>query len=330
MTKRNVTWKWLSETLAGVSAAILCSVTLTGCFTGIESTPRITYKDVKKEDIHTTPEQLIGSEITAEPFSRWIPGRRFLVTDDRGALSYTLPGGSDFTLRKGDTLVYAGAHDVRSIIGDNTAELLFTVISAHGAETADTLRYRPGGDLAKLTSGGDILTPYIVDLDMVAKVDSMLRNRTFYTRTGRWLDRNGHIIAGGRKFLKVRITGVSACDENYPFLVSFISEEEGAEAGSLLMSVTPPEGVPSLRGFSDLFLVADPRSGYPMITDENWELIRRGRVVAGMTTREASLALGAPKDVDRRTDQSMLYERWRYPDGVYLIFEDGVLTRFNQ
>jgi hypothetical protein len=49
-----------------------------------------------------------------------------------------------------------------------------------------------------------------------------------------------------------------------------------------------------------------------------------------MTSQEATLALGTPSDVIRRPDQSMLYERWSYPGGIYLIFEDGILVRFNQ
>ena len=49
-----------------------------------------------------------------------------------------------------------------------------------------------------------------------------------------------------------------------------------------------------------------------------------------MTKQEVSLALGAPKLVDRGHDQASLYERWVYPDGVYVIFQDGLVEKFNR
>lgn len=37
-----------------------------------------------------------------------------------------------------------------------------------------------------------------------------------------------------------------------------------------------------------------------------------------------------PESIDRGYNQSAAYERWNYPDGRYLLFEDGLLMRFNR
>lgn len=49
-----------------------------------------------------------------------------------------------------------------------------------------------------------------------------------------------------------------------------------------------------------------------------------------MTKTEARLALGNPKDVSQGHNSALLYELWQYPDGSYLMFEDGLLLRFKQ
>jgi hypothetical protein len=85
-----------------------------------------------------------------------------------------------------------------------------------------------------------------------------------------------------------------------------------------------------MRSFSNLFSFTDPRRNYPNITDEYWQLITSGTVTTGMTRDECRLALGAPKDVDRQTGYSSVHEMWGYENGIYLIFEDGILVKFRR
>lgn len=320
--------RWLTGVPSGILAAILLfplSLLFQGCFTGIESTPKITYKDVRKQQVGTTPEQEFAGQFKAGPFSQWQTGRRFLMADSRGLLSYSAPAGKVCAAAKGDTLVYRGMREVPAITGGAVAELVFTLQGS----SVDTLLYRPGGDAAALMERGDIRLPFLVDLSQVEEASRILVGKELFTRTDRWLSPAGHDIKG-RKFLRVRVMKVDACDENYPFRVEFSSLEREGEKGALLMSTTVDEGVPALRGFESLFLLTDPRENYPQISDDHWELIRQGKVSEGMTGQEVMLAIGPPRDIDRRHDQSMLYERWGYSGGVYLIFEDGLLVRYNQ
>lgn len=311
--------KW--RFFAGLLLPLLCQ----SCFTGIESTPRITYKDVRRENITVNPEEEMGERFAAVPFSQWQPGRRFTVTDPKASMVYLAPVGKRAEVAPGDCLAYCGVRGVPSITGKDVAELVFVRLP----QMTDTLLYRPGTDVASLAERGSLHLPFMVDLDMVSAVAGVLAGKEMYTRTDRWLNERGNEIKG-RKFVRVRVDSVLPGDESYPFRVYFSSLEKKEERGAVMMSPTVGEGVPALRGFSSLFVLTDPRESYPQISDANWELIRQGRLANGMTAQEASLALGSPRDIYRRPDQSILYERWTYPGGVYLIFEDGVLTRFQQ
>lgn len=327
--KRNICHNgWLPGTPCGVLAAILLfcgTFLLQGCFTGIESTPKITYKDVRKQNAGGSQEGEFSGRLRPVPFSEWSPGRRFLMADAKGALTYSAPAGKMVAAQVGDTIVFRGTREAVAITGGKVAELVFTLLSS----PADTLLYRPGGDRDALMRRGNLRLPFLVDLELVGDAEALLAGKTLFTRTDRWLDADGS-QRKGRKFLAVRVTGVEAGNEDYPFLVYFVSTENPDEKGALAMSTTEAEGVPALRGFDNLFLTTDPRDSYPQISDASWELIRQGKVAEGMTSQEVTLALGSPRDVDRRHDQSMMYERWSYPGGVYVIFENGLLVRYNQ
>lgn len=327
--KRNICQnRWLTRTPARVLAAILLfapSLLLQSCFTGIESTPKITYKDVRRQNVGESPEQEFAGHFQAVPFSGWSPDRQFLVADARAIYTYSAPARKSVGISLGDTLVYRGVREMPSITGGEVAELIFTSV----VSPSDSLLYRPGGNAATLEKRDNLKLPFLVDLELVRSAGEILVGKELVTRTGRWISPDGS-QRKGRKFLKVRVTEVRAGSEDYPFLICFSSTEDERETGALAMSTTVNEGEPALRGFENLFMLTDPRDSYPQITDANWELIRQGKVAEGMTTQEVSLALGAPRDVDRRHDQSLMYERWSYPGGVYVIFENGLLVRYNQ
>jgi hypothetical protein len=315
----------LTRTLMEALAAFLFLLLFQSCFTGIESTPKITYKDVKKEQIQESAEQVYAKEFQTVDFNQWQPGRRFLVADEKGKLYYSPCVGRYNEAALGDTLVYCGVSEVPSIVGGKAAEIVFVNSKNYG----DTLIYRPGISADQLAERSSVMLPFVVDIDMVELARRKLLGKELYTRTDRWISESGSTIKG-RKFLKVKITAVDSYTETYPYLISFSSAEGGDEKGSLMMSTTSVDDTPALRGFQDLFYLSNPRDNYPLITDHNWELIREGQVEEGMTTQEASLSLGTPREVDRRHDQSFAYERWSYSEGVYLIFEDGLLVKFNR
>lgn len=271
-----------------------------------------------------TPERTFAQKFRADSFARWKPMRLFRLADRRGAITYLPHAGKSAELNEGDTLAYRGTRTIPSILGDQTVELIFTRLHSD----RDTFIYRSGATAEELGRRSELPLPFMVDLQQVERAAATLTGKELYTATDRWVSADGSDLKG-RKFLKVKIESVDAANENYPYFISFISAESTNERGGLLMAYTVEEGIPALRGFENLFLLNDPRPNYPLISDEHWELIRSGVVITGMTSQEVRLALGSPNEIDRRADQSILYERWSYPGGVYLIFEDGLLSRTN-
>jgi hypothetical protein len=287
----------------------------------VESTPKITYKDVKKSGSTVSEEENLAKSFTLDEYSQWTVGKRFYVTSSR--ISLALSGNTFQTPMPevGDTLVYQGSCNVTALTGDEVVELQFRN-AYNGAE----LSYRTNADADKLASGTALEVPFTVDLTLVDKVANALRGRELYLKTNLWFDLNGESYAG-RKFVKVAVTDVTAGNEVFPLMVTFTDDR--GEQHAVYMSAAAGEHWVS-REFSSLFSFTNPKSAYPQISDEMWQCIINSRVEKGMTKGEVTLALGSPVNIDRGHDHTSAYERWRYSDGVYLIFEDGLLVKSNQ
>ncbi|MDE6417332.1 MAG: hypothetical protein K2K68_09965 [Duncaniella sp.] len=296
-----------------ILAAVAASLALHSCFTGVESTPRIGAGEVRKETAAAVAEDTVLAGVLPESFDSWRPGKKFLVDDSRISLLFgtTLPQGRDL---RGDTLVYAGSSRVTDYAGQPVTILRFTDTRFPG----DTLDYRVNSD-----SPAEL--PFAVQLSMVEKAREILTGRTFYLLTRSRRDSADNIIPG-RRYVAVTVDSVMPGTAVNPVKIQF-TDDKGVQAFLFMpggASATSP------RRFGAVLAVNDPRKRYPSVTDEVWANIIDGKVAAGMTRDECRLSLGKPATVDRIPGSSYLYERWAYDNGIYLIFEDGVLTQFRR
>lgn len=295
------------------SAVVIISVAvLPGCFTGIESTPKITADDVKKQNVVVTPEQRFIADVGVIPFAQWRKGKRFYVTDDKIALAF---GASAYGVDglKGQMIIYAGFDSVPDVAGSNATVLYFDTDAGH------KLRYRIDSPVGAILSRASVDIPFAIDLDVVAWVHELLATKRLFILTSSWFGDDGNVMSG-RKFVPVTINHVIPGNSVYPLKVCFT--DENGEKAAVYMSLGASRQ--ATRNFDTLFSFSDPRLNYPDISDENWKNIISGRVALEMTRGECRLALGAPKEIERRPGYSGLLERWIYPDGAYLVFEDGV------
>lgn len=303
-----------------LSVAIVSALAtaVSGCFTGVESTPKITYKDVRSNNAAVvSPEKELAARFVAQPFAQWSSGKRFYVTSPRISLALTAALGSDAVMpQAGDTIRYSGITESVGLTGDHLVELRF----------GPAFGYRTNATAAELRRRGQMEVPFTVDLDLVDSVASHLVGRTLWVRTPLWFAPDGEAYAG-RKFVQVKVTEVLPANEVYPVKVLF-SDDQG-ETHALFMSAgNPDRSAP--RDFEALFSLSDIRASYPAISDEMWRNIVNTRPAVGMTKPEAILAIGSPASIDRGHTHSSAYERWNYTDGRYLVFEDGLLLRIGR
>lgn len=301
-----------------ISVIVLISIIFGGCFTGIESTPKITADDVKREKILETPEQLFLKGIKGQKFIDWQPGKTFFVTDDKISLIFGASKPADIFL-KGKRLKYIGNDVVNSVTGGQVVDLLFSAIGV------DSLRYRINISPNELLEKESVEVPFTIEETLVEEIRNLMKGKTLYVLTSTWIDSIGN-KANGRKYIPVNIVDVQPGNNVYPIKVFFSMDEN--QIYGLYMSA----GTKSLsaRAFDSLFAFENPHNKYPEISDETWQNIINGNIALDMTREECRLALGAPDKIDRRPGYGGVQERWSYENGVYLIFEDGLLRDFRK
>lgn len=306
------------RTISVFMLAMVLTAPLAGCFTGVESTPRITARDVKREKVTVTPEMKYLTDIAPEPYAGWKPGKRFYVTDDK--ITLALNPIYNFAGKLGGVMLeYTGSREVPSLTGENVVELVF--VTPDGTEVS----YRTNTEQEELRARDRVDVPFTIEESVVEATKHQLNGKKLWILTSAWYDMNDDLTSG-MKFVPVTVTDVLPGNVAYPVKVTF-KDESGSEH-RVFMSVG--SDAHASRPFAGLFSFDNPRKKYPAITSEVWENIKRGRVEAGMTRDECRLALGSPADVDRAADYSNVMERWSYENGIYLIFQDGILVRFRR
>ena len=301
-------------------AALASLNLLTGCFfTGVESTPRITTRDVKREVGLPTAEDTYLSAVADEPLSAWRPGKEFMVTDPRVERIF---GATASTMRDtdptGTVITWSGAEEIPSLTGSTVTDLNF---HSPGGEL---LTYRVNRPLRRLLADSITEIPFTIQLSTVERAAEMMEGKDFWVITSLWRDDNDTPLRG-RKFVKVHIDSVSPGNSLFPLKIAFTD----VSGQSARLFIHPGAKGSAARTFSHVFSFTDPRLRHPNITPEVWQLIVDGRVAEGMTTEECRLAIGAPKEVDRGATNSFLREAWMYDNGRWLLFEDGRLKRFH-
>lgn len=311
MMVRGIRFLWLLPSVMLISS----------CFTGIESTPKITAENVGSEKVVTTEEELFFKDVASEPFGEWREGKVFIVTDDKISLIFGA-SASETSPVVGSVITYKGCREIPAVTGGVSSELLFT--DGSNSEWV----YRLNASKEELVQRGRVSVPFTIEQTIVDDVASRLRNRRLYVRTSVWYDTEDHLTYG-RRFVPVDIIAVLPGNSVYPVKLVFmdVTAKNGINY-HLFMSVADSES--SARSFSSLFTFEDPRKQYPEISDANWECIINGSVALDMTRDECRLALGAPNDVVRRPGYDKVHEIWSYDDGVYLMFEDGLLRNFRK
>lgn len=298
---------------------VLLTALLSGCFTGVEYTPTVGIREVRKENITTTPEDTFLVHVADEGLAEWKPGKRFRVTNDKIRLIFGATA-SPLDSLGGSTLVFAAAKESPSITGTSVTDLSFTEEGS-----GRTFVYRINRPMARVMEQKALSVPFTIQESLVDEARALLDGKRFYVLTRTWRDDADNSVAG-RQFVPVTVDSVTPGNDIYPVKVSF-TDDCGTSARIFLHP--GPRGY-TPRSFPALFSFTDPRLRHPSVSDAIWENIINGRVALEMTRDECRLALGSPREVDRGADNSFVREVWLYENGIYLVFEDGILKTFRR
>lgn len=291
----------------------IISLIFQSCFTGIESTPKITLKDNNTlEKITLTDEQKFLDNISNQPFRQWEIGKIFIVCDNKISLIFDSYSSSDSLY--GDSLTYIGYKTYTSVTGDINTQILLK----HNDN--DTLIYNMNASPQEIDSRKSFDIPFTIQKSVIESVKNKLINQEFYIITSSTYDKNGNNIRTP-KFIPVTITNITHGNYQYPIKVefNFLSKKIGC------VYMTIGRSIQATRNFETIFSLKDPRNSYPKISDSNWQLITNNSVTPGMNKDECRLALGIPTHIDRLPTYSGVVEYWGYDAGNILIFEDGLL-----
>ena len=316
---------WLKTTfvlmrqLLFVISLIGISLSLSGCFTGVETTKKITDKDVARamqELDRGKTHQSFAPYVDSLP--TWRQGKEFIAVDEQLRLIFSPSALYDI-----DTMSFKGKHlsyDNYTISRrvDNSEEVII-----HFTDGANSFAYPTGHPLSYVSSPSFTI-PFLVDNDMIEHYSRLLVGKTLYVKTAIWYDSNGDMKTG-RKFVPVEVTNVNEGNKVYPLRVSFVDKGTGESA--MLWMTTDASTIVG-RDFDSLFALNDIRQQYPNIDADIWPLIVAGKVTRGMKKDECRLSLGTPQKVNQLPDQTGLREYWYYDGGRYLYFVDGVLQDF--
>lgn len=291
---------------------------LQGCFfTGVESTPRITGRDVKREVAPPTAEDVYLATVSDAPLSAWVRGKQFKVTDPRISRIFgaTAPAGS----LEGQVITYDSASESAGVTGSTVTDLTFM------APDGSRLVYRINKPLERVLADSVTEIPFTIQLSVIEQARKLMEGKEYYILTSSWRD-DADTPVDGFKFIPVHIDSVRPGNALFPIKVAF-TDREGRSAR---VFIHPGAKGAAPRTFSRAFSFTDPRLRYQHIPPEHWQLIIAGRITEGMTLEACRLALGSPKEIERGATNSVIREAWLYENGVYLLFEDGLLKRFRR
>lgn len=300
--------------LTKITVIAACCLSLTSCFTGIESTPRITDRDVRRNTPVVDKEADFAATLLPQPVGSWTEGHRFLVTDGKLSLLFE----KEPKLIPGDVLIFMNLSPEISITGDTISVLSFCKYG--GEVSAGTMRYKVGVPPRALSTSFSI--PLTVDLDMVDDARRKLLGNKYYIISSLRVDSTLTPTAAGRRYVPVTVDDVVPGNADYPLRLD-ITDDTGAQS-SVAMTVGTSRS--ATRNFDKIFEIDNPRLRYPAITDATWNNIVNSRAVPGMTLDECHLALGSPRDIRKWHNGGSFFEGWTYDNGRYYIFEDGLLS----
>lgn len=287
------------------------------CFTGIESTPKITLDgSIVEAKTSFSEEQKYLSTIKNEAFNQWYKGKEFVVADSKISLIFNNANNLSDSI-VGSIIKYHKYETSISVAGTTITNLYFT-------HNYDTLIYSVNATPQEIASRKSFNIPFTIQQSVIKDVTQIMLNNTYYNITPLVYDSIGNTM-NIQKFVPIKINAIKAGNHIYPIKVYYTSNNN-----SYWVYMTIGNEIQSTRNFETLFSLTNPRKKYPHISDNYWNAITKNIVITGMNKEECRLALGIPNQIDRLPSNAGIIELWKFSNGNQLLFEDGLLKEFRR
>ena len=234
-------------------ATVLC-IFVTSCFTGVESTKKITMPDTGEIAAQSPEDRFIESYFVQQGCDTWRIGKPFYYTDEK--LSFVFrpekPTFPDSISLKGKIFTYAGSIEESPFGGDDKVVLLFDCEghkfryeTGKTREEIGRLKYTP-------------LIPPFIDIDDLNMARSLLKDRVLYIKTPMWYNEKSEAIEG-RKLIPVRVVDIRPGNNVLPVEVWF-EDDKGNQAGVFMSLLSSSRS--QYITFDRLFSFENPRLQY--------------------------------------------------------------------
>ena len=171
-------------------------------------------------------------------------------------------------------------------------------------------------------------------LDGLAPFDDISFAKQKWAGKSLWLGRRAVVrgldeatieILSVKPFTRVEVQDVTASTDSFR-PVRFIVKASVGQVGFVDAQLTGTNVSDRLRQpFDDFFLTDDPRKSRPW-PKKIWSAIENGEVLVGMTTDQATMSWGRPRDINSTTTTQGTWSQWVYEGDRYFYTDNGKVT----
>lgn len=164
---------------------------------------------------------------------------------------------------------------------------------------------------------------YLGDIDIARK---LLIGKQLYILSKDWQNDD---LNKARKWVSVLIKAVGVGNnKEYPARIIFeYNKREYYVEISLSKTNTDKDNIwGDEHSFSKYFSFTNPKSKYPKISNDIWNLICNEKVKIGMSKQQCRLSWGEPKTINKSSGSWGVHEQWVYGSNSYLYFQNGILS----
>ena len=236
----------------------LTALAFASCFTGIESTPKITSGDVRRRQTFAVAENDFLSDVSSTRPSLWTEGKRFYVTDDKISVIFTVASDDKDSLA-GHELIFKSFAPTSSLTGEGATDIVMT------SDRGDDLHYIVNVPYDELMKRERFDIPFTVERSVVESFGKAMTGKRYYITTPKWYDSATDKEIKALRHIPVTVAGVTPGNSVYPLKVTFTND---SVAGDHYVLMTYGRDKASTRNFGKIFAakISSPMPRIPSIS----------------------------------------------------------------